>query len=240
LAEERKASQSAAIGVMISATISSLFFFWFWGIWFDEHFPVGMFDFFSETNIVGGIKASWPIFIWAGGFTLVVAILTKNSMTRNLKAEQEFAKGFWSSLGAGIFEEICFRWALFLGATVGVQFINWLLLGFVDGWMGPIQWLHVTIFGPLATFMTFGYAEGLMSGMGWVVGAAILSANAKFRDGHKYLGIVGIINSWYIGLFFFYLAFTYGLLAAIVVHFLYDLLIHAVIYADSVVERWID
>tara|TARA_B100001778_G_scaffold334984_1_gene350329 strand:- start:11470 stop:12213 length:744 start_codon:yes stop_codon:yes gene_type:complete len=237
---EKKASQVDAVGAMISTSIFCLIFFAIISIWFDEHLPVGMFDFFSEIDIKSGIMHAWPIFLWGGGFTAVVAILTKNNRILNEDAEGHMVKGFWSSAAAGFFEEICFRWALFLSATIGVQFVNWLFLGFVDGWMGPIKWLHLTIFGPLATFMTFGAARDLMLGMGWVIGAAILSANAKFRDGHKYLGIIGVINSWYIGLYLFYVAFAFGLPAAIIVHFLYDLLIHAVIYVDRVFERWMD
>jgi hypothetical protein len=38
-------------------------------------------------------------------------------------------------------------------------------------------------------------------------------------------------------MFFFYLMFTYGLVAAIVVHFLYDALIFFVRYLDEVIER---
>jgi len=38
-------------------------------------------------------------------------------------------------------------------------------------------------------------------------------------------------------MFMFYLLFKYGLVAAIVVHFLYDLFIYLVRYLDSIFER---
>lgn len=196
-----------------------------------------MFDFLTNNDVLGGITASWLVFLWAGGFTLILAIFTSNSIAKNKRAEENLVRGSIKSLAAGVFEEICFRWAVFLGATIGLQVTNWLLFGWVDGLAGPVKWLHEVIFGPIATFMTLGKAEDLMLGMGWVVGAAILAANAKFRDGHKYLGFIGFVNSWYIGIFLFYIVFTYGLLAAIVVHFLYNLLIEIIIYVDSVIER---
>lgn len=52
-----------------------------------------------------------------------------------------------------------------------------------------------------------------------------------------YLGWFGFINSWFIGLYFFCLTFTFGLIAAIVVHVTYDVLIFVIRYLDRVIER---
>lgn len=51
---------------------------------------------------------------------------------------------------------------------------------------------------------------------------AVLWSNAKFRDGHKYQGLSGMLNSYVIGLYMFYIAFTHGLLYAIVLHTMFD------------------
>ncbi|HMO22056.1 MAG TPA: hypothetical protein PKC98_13950, partial [Candidatus Melainabacteria bacterium] len=65
----------------------------------------------------------------------------------------------------------------------------------------------------------------------------LISANSRFRDGHKYQGFLGWVNSWFLGMVFFYMTLTYGLVAAIAVHFLYDMIIFLVIYIDMVIER---
>ena len=92
--------------------------------------------------------------------------------------------------------------------------------------------------GPVVNFLTLGHLQPyLLGSLGWAVGAAIISSNGKFRDGHAYQGLFGWINAWFCGMFFFYLMFTYGILASIIVHFLYDILIFIVVYLDAVIER---
>jgi hypothetical protein len=51
---------------------------------------------------------------------------------------------------------------------------------------------------------------------------AILWSNAKFRDGHKYQGPAGMLNSYVVGMYMFYITFTHGLLYAIVLHVMFD------------------
>ena len=63
----------------------------------------------------------------------------------------------------------------------------------------------------------------------WAVGAAVVSANIFFRDGHKYQGPFGVLNAWFIGLVMFWVMFTYGVWPAIICHFLYDFLIYATV-----------
>lgn len=90
---------------------------------------------------------------------------------------------------------------------------------------------------PLASFVSFGKLDWLVKEMPWAVAAGVIMANGKFRDGHKYLGLFGWLNSWVVGFFFFWIVFTYGLLAAIFSHFLYDLIIFVIAYVDAVLER---
>lgn len=54
---------------------------------------------------------------------------------------------------------------------------------------------------------------------------AIMWSNVKFSEGHKYQGPSGTLHSYMIGFYMIYIAFTYGLLYAIVIHFLFDLFI---------------
>ena len=92
------------------------------------------------------------------------------------------------------------------------------------------EYIYVHLMGPLVDWVTFGTLhDTLFHPTGFAVGAALVSANAFFRDGHKYQGIVGIVNSWFLGMFFFYLMLNYGLPAAILIHSLYD----AVVFSMS-------
>lgn len=198
------------------------------------------YDFFELWNIKGGpldwIKSSVWVFAWGAGFTAVVSMLTRNKEHENRYAEEYLQRGFWVSVRAGLMEEVLFRWLLFMFMIVFVKVVNFILLGFAG--FGLVELLHNYVMGPVANFFTLGLLSNLLVDPAvWAVGAGLLAANAKFRDGHKYLGFIGLVNSWFIGMFFFYLMFKYGLLAAIVVHFLYDLFIFIVRYIDCVIER---
>ena len=182
------------------------------------------------------LYAAWPIFAWGTGISIIGALLTYNDRWINRNAEQIIVGGTVTSAFAGIVEEITFRWLFFLSNIVYVKIGNFLFFGFLG--FGIPQWLHLNIFGPIADWATLHYlGQYIFHPTGWAVGAAMLATNAFFRDGHQYLGIFGWINSWFLGMFFFWLMFKYGLPAAILVHFVYDFLIFTVCYADAAIER---
>lgn len=182
------------------------------------------------------LKASTPILAWAGGFTLLVSLFTRNSHSQNIFAERYLASGLWLSLRAGVMEEIVFRWLIFMWAIACVRVGDFLLGGFAFG-HGLLWWINVHILMPIADFTSLGLLHPVFMQSAWFIGAAVIFANVKFRDGHKYQGLFGLINSWFIGLYFFYLMFAFGLKAAILVHFVYDAIIFAIRYLDSVSER---
>jgi len=96
-------------------------------------------------------------------------------------------------------------------------------------YINPVKWLYGILFVPLADFTSMGKMHAILyQPQSWAFGAAVVSVNVLFRDGHKYQGWFGWINSWFIGLVFFWTMFTYGLVAAMAVHFTYDFLIFAV------------
>jgi hypothetical protein len=197
-------------------------------------------DVFGFWRVRGGpadwLAGCWPAFAWAAGVTALVAFTTRNSARYNRYAEKILCNGFQVSLAAGVLEEICFRWLIFLGAIVGVKVANFLFFGFIG--FGVPEWFFLHVFGPLADFTTLGgLGPYLFHPAGWAVGAAMLSANAGFRDGHKYLGFVGYLNSWFMGMYFFWIMFTFGLPIAIAAHFIYDMLIFIVRYVDAAIER---
>lgn len=205
---------------------------------FPSAIPYGVFDLWSTSgNPIEWMVASWPILIWATGLTFLVSALTRNKRHENHNAEEYLAKGLWVSLRAGVMEEIVFRWLMFMLAIVSAKVGDWILGGFIFE-HGLVWVMNSYILLPIANFFTLGLLEEvLMNGSAWYIATAVLVANSKFRDGHKYQGPFGFINSWFIGMYFFYLMFEFGLVAAIFVHFVYDAFIFGIRYVDRVHER---
>jgi hypothetical protein len=58
----------------------------------------------------------------------------------------------------------------------------------------------------------------------------MISANFWFRDGHKYQGLLGWTNSWWLGCVFIFATLTYGLPAAIAVHVILDITVDFTVY----------
>ena len=205
---------------------------------FPGFLPLTVFELWNaHGTVLEWLIAAWPIFAWGAGVTACASFLTKNDYLKNMQAEKIFSKNVIISFLAGIFEEISFRWIFFLGAFAGVQVANFLFFGFIG--FGLTEWLYIHAFGPIANFFTFGKMEHILfHTSGWMVGAALLSINARFRNGHTYLGPIGYINSWFVGMFLFWMTFQYGLLASIITHFVYDFLIFFVKYIDSMFERF--
>ncbi len=198
------------------------------------------FDFWQFWKLDGTISdvlsTAWPVFAWGIIINLILVAVERNDPEVNRNAEVILGAGCAMSLLAGIFEEISFRWLIFYSEIVGYKIIDFLLLGFLN--IHIVQWLYMHITGPIANFFTLGKLESLLfNGLGWAVGAAIISSNGKFREGHAYQGLLGTINAWFIGMFMFLLMFKFGLFAAIIVHFLYDMFIFIVAYLGAATQR---
>lgn len=167
-----------------------------------------------------GLGQVWFIFVWALAVTLTLLAIRGRGYSYTSRPIR-LVKGMWISLNAGVFEELIFRWLLFFIAMIMLPFFNIITFGLV-------KWLYVELFIPVANFFTFGALEPHLMGSSWVLGAAIISVNADFRDGHKYLGTLGWVNSWFIGMVMFYLVLNYNIQTAIVAHVAYDALIFAI------------
>lgn len=205
---------------------------------FPSVIPFSMFEFWHirAGGLSDWLRIAWPIFAWGAGANLIHAFFRDRDRSNAEDAESLLGWGMLTSLWAGVMEEICFRWLIFMSGIVGVKVTNFFFFGFLG--FGVPRWFQLNVLGPLANFATFGVLKDvLVNPYLWAVGAALISANAFFRDGHKYQGWFGILNSWFIGMFLFWVLFAYGLVACIVIHFAYDALITAVVYLTLVAER---
>lgn len=206
-------------------------------IFWPDFIPFSVFEFWKfQGSFTGVLKSSWIIFAWGTGITLLSSLLTRNGRQVNKNAEAILVGGTAISVLAGLLEELMFRWLFFYSAVVGAKVSNFLFFGWAG--FGITQWLYLHILGPIANALTLGYlAPILLNGLGWAIGSAILTSNGNFRNEHAYNGIFGWVNSWFFGMFMFYLLFKYGLFACILVHFLYDQLIFVIRYLDAATER---
>jgi len=221
-------------------TITQLAISSFWLVLIVEYFwpnfmPFSTFQFFQNNQILDGIIASWPIFLWAIVVTTISALTTKSNPKLNREAEKILAGGFAVSAVRGPLEEIIFRWILFFSSIISIQVTNFLFFDWLG--FGIAEWLHLNFFGPIINFITFGKMHWLIFAQGWAVGAAALSVNAFFREGHRYLGPFGYVNSWVIGFFYFWIMFNYGLIPCMISHALYNLSIFIIIYIKAASGR---
>lgn len=115
--------------------------------------------------------------------------------------------------------------AQFLGFLVGLVVIG---TGVFVGYLcftgtNPESWMYEHIFVPVINLVTFKSFDSIFSGKYpqlFIFG--MVAANAKFRDGHKYQGPVGILNSWIVGFVMIHVTLTAGLWMAIILHVVYD------------------
>ncbi len=194
--------------------------------------PFGLWEFWTcKGNVYDWLNTGWPLLAWGAFLATVISIFTYNDPKANRNAEGVLVGGFITSTIAGVFEELIFRWLLFLGAIPGIRLVNIIFLGFP-------HFFFSYFVGPVADFTTAGYLTSwLFHPIGWYIGAAIISANSLFRDGHKYQGLFGFTNSWFGGMALFYIMFKHGIMASITIHFLYDFVIYIIRYLDHAIER---
>jgi hypothetical protein len=209
---------------VLALVVLLVMFFW------PAAVPFAFFQFWRFSgNLPHVLLQCWPLFAWGVGVTSIIAFFHTNDWEENHEAEGMFLLRAAQSLSAGFFEEVCYRWLLFLALIPFFKVANVALFGLP-------QWLFSHVTGPIADVLTLGHLHTyLYNGLGWAVGAALLSANNYFQKGHA--DFLQAINAWFVGMVMFYLMFTYGLLVSILIHFLYDLFIMFVIYVDAVIER---
>ena len=209
---------------------------WMFFPYFFPCHPVYSF-WFVRGDIYDWIFTARYIFYWVL-FNSVRKFLLGIDELAEEKPGNILRSGLWSSAFAGVIEEIGFRWIIFLGSMIIIYITNWILGGFLGKDYGLLRWIYSVIAAPLSNYVTLGILKDqIVVNNYWYFGAAIISANALFREGHKYLGWVGLVNSWFIGMFLFYIMFVHGLFAAITIHFLYDFLIYTLLAIISLIKH---
>jgi hypothetical protein len=100
-----------------------------------------------------------------------------------------------------------------------------------------LRWLYTAVAIPVVDWLTIGKLHFQLTSYSWWVGAAVISTNADFGKGHLSKGgCPGYVNSWAIGMLMFWVVFNFGLLPAMLIHALYDVFLHLIVYTDARIE----
>lgn len=166
-------------------------------------------------NIPEAVFESWPLFLYC----IVLTIVTIANNRKELREEDtELGQDIYKSVMAGILEEVGFRNLFIFTAMGSVVVMNTITFGFV-------LWFWQVVELPVIDFLSLGYFHNVLYALPAVFIAGAINANVGFRDGHKYQGLFGLVNSWYIGLYLLSVMLTQGLVIAILVHMTYDLIV---------------
>jgi hypothetical protein len=189
-----------------------LHFFW------SHSVPLSFQDLEKNGFVGAGLTKVWFIFAWGFVGTIILTMVRGRQEIGETRLVS-LLKGWWVSLNAGFFEELIYRWLAFFIAMITLPILNFITFGLV-------KWFYGVALVPFADVMTLHalHSQLVQSGT-WVFGAAIVMASVSFRNAHKGAGFIGFVNSWFFGMVMFYLMFNYGLLTAIVVHVLYDMVV---------------
>ncbi|QVQ51782.1 hypothetical protein J4H86_23945 [Spiractinospora alimapuensis] len=208
---------TATLGAFVGAVVLYLV----GGIWIDH--PLGFAVVWTiPTDVVGGLAATWPVFVWA----LVLAVVpgcvwVARGLTTPFTPREHAVLGLWVSVSSGLFEELRYRWLFLVGTPVFLAVANLVTFGLVE-------WVYTAGLVPVANVVTLGILEPELTTGGWLLGATIVSVNAGFRKAHAYQGVFGWLNAWFIGMVLFFVLFNHGLVTAVVVHIGYDLVLFTV------------
>jgi len=116
---------------------------------------------------------------------------------------------------------------------MGVIFFLW-----ISSFADPLFWLYESITMPVINFLAFDSFEIIFTDTEQYPALLVMGgimANLWFRDGHKYQGWFGYLDSWMVGFVLLYAMFTYGLLTAIVLHCMWN----SAIYTSRLLKRTI-
>ncbi len=113
------------------------------------------------------------------------------------------------------------------------------LFYFTWGVLDPVYWVYEKVIFKVLSAVSFGALDSILYYQGapalFIMGA--ISANAKFRAGHKYQGPIGQLDAWIVGFIFLYAMLYHGLLTAIIIHAVYDIEIGMIRYLGRKVDR---
>jgi hypothetical protein len=187
-----------------------------------NHSWPGFFDPFQywwlTDNLAIAVAQSWPFYVYEIIITIVVLKRAENDFFIIYYNTVSF-KDIYRSVMAGILEEIGFRCIFIFTSMIPIALMELVF-------PGVIMWWYKNIFFPFTDIITLRLMHNTIYGHPTIFMAGALSANAAFRNGHKYQGSFGVFSAWFAGLYLLQIMLTKGLIVAILAHMICDLTIN--------------
>lgn len=213
-----------------------------------EIMPFTLFSCFSSTTSpLDWLQSAIPLFIWVFllNTCMQIILLRKKKgdpywflidAIQPIPIRYQIGRAWMQATTTGVLEEVTFRWLVY-GASIPLLLgLNFFFFGFAG--YGIVKLLYVNFFNRIADIATLEFLHPyLFAASGWTTGAAVLSANGLFRNGHSYQGIFGLINSWFTGMFLFWIFFHHGLLACMLIHIIHNLIVYHINIIASIIGK---
>lgn len=171
-------------------------------------------------NAGSAVISVFFLFLYAGSSrVLLYAVLKHKRRYRIAEPSTIIWRGTYTNVHAAICEELVYRGFVLMALMPALVLLNYITLG-------VLQPIFEEVLLPVANWMTLGLlSDWLNHSEGWILGAAILTSNFVFAITHLDLPPRTQIYIWFFGMIMFWTLFQYGLFAAIIVHFLHNMLI---------------
>lgn len=185
------------------------------------------------------LATAWPIFAWGGlmllpfvwlmsWFITHPSVISRATFGANINGPIQIqinlpspAVGMWQSIWIGIGEELGLRWLAFYSL---IALLN--MLGSLSLLDNALPRLYTFLVGPVVNFVTFGQFSSILfhPHWTWAVGGAIVILSF-YHSERRFLPIKGNMSwllYWLPNLFLYLVMFRYGLIAAMLVHLIYE------------------
>ena len=210
----------------------------FYHLFNPKLFTYQYYEFWNKANYTGAFQfvfKYWYIFFTITISNFIGLFVFDNIRVETKKPVDQLIGGSIASIFAGISEEIVYRWLWFFSAIGTIALTDWFSGGFLFGHgLTYLVYIFTKYFVNLATF---GILTDYIYSPNWLVGAAMMTAALEFRKGHEQYGVTGYWFSWYFGLFTQVIVFKFGIMPAIVVHILVDMMQDVLLFIYSIINR---
>jgi len=117
---------------------------------FPKVLPFGMFEFFRwEFSWESFLKIPWMLLLFGPALALIGAFASRYPISERIRILRGVGSDFWTSVKAGIFEEISFRWLLFLYMififTAYEHLHGWFKDTAIISWAFSLHWIWIVL-----------------------------------------------------------------------------------------------
>lgn len=226
----------APLAKLLGLALASILIISLVGYLWPAVLPFGVLELWQPKGTpLDWLAVGWPALAWIVGLTTFENLRRRHSWQELADAEKILVGGLMLSALAGFFEELLCRWLVFMAAIPLLVLANY---GCSSVGLPLFEMLQVYVLGPVTNVLTLGLLSSwLTEPFNWSVGLAMLAANWMFMREHTDRGRFYAANSWFVGMFMFFVMSRFGLPAAMLLHFLFDALFYTTVFLVRVLQR---